>query len=69
MRSPIFDFFLLVLGVTFNLTSDVIHKRSGFSKVLSEKSLEFILSGESGPITFDSGLMLLPTEVDFLLEK
>lgn len=43
MESPILHFFLLILGVLFNLAPDVVYKHDRFFKVLLKKDLEFIL--------------------------
>lgn len=69
VRNPILDFFLLVLGVSFDVTLNVIHKHSRFSKALPEKSLEFVPNKESGPVTFDLGLMLFLAEINLILEE
>lgn len=69
MRSPILNFFLLVLGVLFNFTTDIIHKYSRFSKSLPEKILKLILSEGSSLIIFDLGLVLLPMEVISIPEE
>lgn len=68
MRSPVLYFFPLVLEVWFNLISDVVNKRSRFSKTLFEKNLKFILSRRSGPVTFVPGFSLLSADVDSIPE-
>lgn len=69
MRSLILYFFLLVLEVLFNLIPDIVYKYSKFSKNLLKKSLKFFSSGEKGLITFNPGLILLPAEVNLILEE
>lgn len=69
VRGPILYFFLLVLGVFLNFTSDVVYIRSRFSMTIPEKSLNFVLGESGSPVTFGSSLMLLPAEVDFLIKK
>ena len=62
-------FLLLVLGISLNFGSDVDHKQGRFPKTLSEKSLEFVLSKRGGPVALNLGLVLLPAEVDPILEE
>ena len=52
VKSPILHFFLLILGILFNLAPDAVYKRGGFSEALSEKDLEFILSERVDPGLF-----------------
>ena len=40
MKSPILYFFLLILGVAFNLTLNSVHKNLGVIEIFSEESLE-----------------------------
>ena len=69
VRSPVLYFFLLVLQVSFDFTPDVVYKRGGFSKTLSEKSLEFVLSEGSNPVPLDLNFVLLPAKIDPILEE
>lgn len=69
MRILILDFFLLILGVLFNLTPDIVYKDSKFLKVFSQKSLKFVPSGGKGHVTFDPDFMLLSAEFDPIPEK
>lgn len=69
MRSPVLYFFLLVLGVLFNLTLNVVHKYSRFLKSFSKKDLKLVLSKKSSLIIFDLGFMLLLVKADFFFEK
>lgn len=69
MTSLVIYFFLLVLGVLLNLTPDIIHKYSKFFKAFFEKGLKFVSDRRSGLITIDLSLMLLPAEVDPILEE
>lgn len=66
MRSLVLYFFRLILGVYFNLTPYIIHKRSRFSETFLEKGFEFVPYRGSGPVTFNPGLMLLLVEVDLI---
>lgn len=69
MRNPVLYFFLLVLEVLFNPTPDIIYERSRFSKTFLEKILQFVLCGQSGPITLNLGFMLLLAGIDPILEE
>lgn len=69
MESPILNLFLLVLGIPLNLSLDANHKSGKFTKVLPKKGLEFILNRRNNIIAFKLGLMLLPMEVNLILEK
>lgn len=60
---------MLVLQIPFNLTSDDVYKHSRFLKAFSEKNFKYILSENSGFITFDWGLILLRAKVDPMPEK
>ena len=64
MRSPVLYFFLLVLQVSFDFIPDVIYKRGGFSEILSEEGLEFVLIKRSNPVLVNLSFVLLPTEID-----
>lgn len=69
MKGPVLYFFLLILGIFFNLTPDAIHKCSRFSKILLEKGLEFIPCEGVGSVLLSPSLMLLPPEIDLLLAE
>lgn len=69
MRDLVLYFFLLILRVLFNHTPDVIHKCSRFSKTSFEKSLEFVPCERVGSVSLSPSLMLLPPEIDPLLEE
>lgn len=69
MKSSILDFFLLVLGIPLDLALDTSHKQVGFSKTLPKKSLKFVLSKKDGIVTFNLSFVLLPMEVNLVLEK
>lgn len=69
MRALILYFLLLILKIALNFGPDVGHKWDEFFEVLLKKSLKFVPNKESGPITLNLGFMLLPTEVDLILEK
>ena len=69
VRSPVLYFSLLVLGVFFDFTADVVNKRGRFSKTLSKGGLEFVSSERSNPVPLNLNLVLLPAEVDPILEE
>lgn len=69
VKNPVLYFFLLVLRGPFDLTPDVVHKCNRFSETFLEKSLEIVSCRGSDLIIFGPGLMLLPPEVDPILEK
>lgn len=64
MKNLVLYFFWLILGVYFNLTPYIIHKRSRFSEIFLEKGFKFVPYKGSGPVTFNPGLILLLVEVD-----
>lgn len=53
----------------FDFTLDIINEYDGFSKTLSEKSLEFILSKKSNPVLLNLSLILLIAEVNPMSKK
>ena len=69
MRNPVLYFFLLVLGVPFDLTPEVTHERGRFSETLSEKGLELVPGKGGGPVSFFPRFVLLPAEVDSITEE
>lgn len=56
MRNSILYFFLLILEISFNLSLDVSYKQGEFSKTLSEKNVEFVLSKRCGLVALNLGL-------------
>lgn len=52
-----------------NFCSDISYKQGKFSKILLEKDLEFAPNKKSNVITFNLGLILLPAEINSILEK
>lgn len=62
-------FVLLILGVWFNLTSNMIHKNSKLSETFWEKDLKLVLYEGSDHVTCNISLMLLPVELDLITEK
>ena len=69
MRSPVLYFFLLVLQVSFDLAPDILSKRGRFSKILSEEGLKFVTSEGNNLVSLNLSLVLLPGEVDPILEQ
>ena len=62
-------FLLLVLQISLNLNPDIGHEQSRFFKTLIEKSLKFVSNKANGLVAPNLGLMLLPVEVNPILEK
>lgn len=69
MRSLILNFFLLVLRISFDLSSNTGQKSGRFSETLLEKSIEFILNKGAGIVIFKMDLVLFPAKVDPISEK
>lgn len=57
------------MGVTLNLTPNIVYKCSKFSEAFPKKCLKLVLSGRNGHVTFDLGLILLSVKVNPILEK
>ena len=62
VRSPIPNFLLLVLGVSFNATPDGVHERPGVSNTLSKEAFELDL--RQGGRCLALTLVLVPTKAD-----
>lgn len=58
-----------MLEIPFDLGPDADYKRDRFPKVLMEKSLEFVLNSGKNTVIFHLSLVLLPVEVDLILEE
>lgn len=69
MRSPILQFFLFILGVSFNLALDTVYKRGRSSKTFLEEGLEFVLGEGVDSVLFFYYLMLLLSEFDSISEE
>lgn len=69
VRSRILNFFLLVLGIPLDLSSDLGHKQRGFFKTLPKKSFVFVPSKKGSIVVFNLGFLFLLAEVDLILEK
>lgn len=69
VKSSILYFFLLLLWIPLNLGPNAGYRKSEFSEILLEKSLEFILSNEGGIVALNLGFILLLAEVDFISKK
>ena len=69
MEGPILYLLLLVLGMSFNLGPDIRHECGRFFKTLLKKSLEFIPSKGGSVVALNLGLVLLPVEVNPVLEE
>lgn len=62
VKIPVLYFFLLVLGVFFNLSLNVIYKYSRFAKNFSNKGLKFVLYERNSLVFFNSNLIMLLTK-------
>ena len=69
MRSPILYFFLQVLGIPLDLGPDISHKQGGFSETLLKEGLQFVPSREDGIVAFNLCFVLLPAEINPILEE
>ena len=69
MRGPILYFLLLVLRIPLDFGPDASYKRGGFFEALLEKDLEFVPSRGSGIVIFNLSFVLLPAEVNPVLEE
>lgn len=62
-------FFLLLLRVLFNSTSNIVYKCNEFFKDLSKKSFELILDKKSGLILFFLCFIFLLSKNNFVREN
>ena len=69
VKSLVLYFFLLILGVSFDFTPDIVNKRGRFSETLLEEGLEFVPSEKSNSVLLNLSLMLLPAEVNSILKE
>lgn len=69
VKNLVLYFFLLVLGISFDFTPDIINKYDRFSEILLEECFEFVLSKGSNLITLNLSFMLLLAEVNLISEK
>ena len=69
VRGSILYFFLLVLEISLDLSPDASYKQGGFSETLLKKGLKFVLSRGDGIVAFNLSFVLLPAEVNPILEK
>ena len=58
-----------MLGIPLDLSPDASHERDGFSEILPEKGLKFVLSKGDGIVAFNLSFMLLPAEVNPISEE
>lgn len=58
-----------MLKIFFNLTPDVIYKRSRLTKVLSEKSFKFVQNNRDSTIVFNLNFILLLAKVDPITKR
>lgn len=69
VKSLILYFLLLLLGIPLDLGLDASDEQIGCFEALVEKNLEFAPNRGDSIITFNLSLVLLPAEVDFVLEE
>lgn len=69
MRGSILYFLFLILGIPFNHCPDIDYKQVGFSKTILEKGLKFTSNRGNSTLAFNLSLVLLPAEVDPILEE
>lgn len=65
MKNPVLNFFLLILKIFFNLTSDVIYKNRRLLKTFLEKNFKFVLYEGGNSVLFNLSLVLLPVKIEF----
>lgn len=69
VKCLILNFFFLVFRILFDLSLNVSHKQYGFSETPPEKSFKFVQSKSGGTVVLNLGFVLLPAEVDSILDK
>ena len=69
MRGPILYFLLLMLEIPLDLGPNVSYKQGRFSKILLKEGLEFVLNKKNGIVTFNLRFILLPAEINPILEE
>lgn len=57
---------MLILKISLDLNLNADYKNSKYSKILLEKSFEFILNRLDNILAYNLGLLLLLIEVDFI---
>lgn len=65
IKNSVLYYFLLVLEVPFNITSDAVYKLGRVSKAFPQKDLKFILHKEFSIVTFEINVMLVSVEVRY----
>lgn len=58
-----------MLQVSFDFISNVVNKCNRFFKILLKEGLEFVSNKKSNSVPLNLSFILLPTEVDPILEK
>lgn len=69
VKNSILYFLVLVLGILLDLDPDASQKQGRFFKTLSENVLKFVSFRTNSTIVFNFRFVLLPAEVDLVLEK
>lgn len=59
----------MILGIPLNFNLDASLKQNEFSKILLEKTLEFVSNRRDSIIAFKLDLVLLLAKVDLILKK
>lgn len=59
----------MVLEITLNFDSDAGYKEDRFFKILSKKSLKFVLSRGNSIVALDLGFIILLVEIDLIANK
>lgn len=67
--NSVYNVLLLLLSVLFDLTSEIIYIGFQITKVLIQKCLEFFLGRQNQGFIIQLLLVLLPVEIDVVLEK
>lgn len=69
MKSPILNFFLLILKISLDFNLDTGYKGGRFFETLAKKNLKFVLNKRNGTVVFNLGFVLLLVKIDLILEK
>lgn len=69
VENPILYFLLLVLKILLNFCLDIGYKQVGFSEILLEKNLKFVLNRKNNIIALNLSLVLLQAKIDLVVKK
>lgn len=59
----------MLFEIPLNLGLDISYKQGEFSITLPDKGLKFVPSKKNDTVVFNLDFMLIPAEIDFILEK